>query len=136
MKVFKLAKSELKKIFLKPIMLVAFFVVIATLVVTTFTFSPAPKEKTTVTLGGANIISLYNTFTTSATEQNSKTNLDDKLSKEYQRVSQYFTKIQTKSELESLNAKIAATDADMQQLHRDVLSYCNNTGTTQNEVKE
>ncbi len=136
MKVFKLAKSELKKIFLKPIMLVAFFVVIATLVVTTFTFSPAPKEKTTVTLGGTNIISLYNTFTTSATEQNSKTNLDDKLSKEYQWVSQYFTKIQTKSELESLNAKIAATDADMQQLHRDVLSYCNNTGTTQNEVRE
>ena len=136
MKIFKLAKGELKKIFLKPIMLVAFFVIIATLIVTTFTFSPTPKEKTTVALGGTNIISLYNTFTTSTTEQNSKTNLDNKLSKEYQWVTQYYTKIQAKSELESLMEKIAATDADMQQLHRDVLSYCNNTGTSQNEVKE
>jgi len=136
MRIFKLAKSELKKIFLKPIMMVAFFVIIATLVVTTFTFSPTPKEKTTVTLGGTNIASLYKTFTASTTEQNGKSNLDDKLSKEYQWVTQYYEKIQTESELKILKEKIAATDADMQQLHSEVLSYCNKTGASQNEVKE
>lgn len=135
MRIFTLVKAELKKIFLRPIMLITFFVVIAALIIGTLTFSPQIKEKTSVTFGGTNIQSAYNSFSESSSDQNSKVNLDDKLNKMYIWVSSYYDNITNQTQLNDLKEKITATDSSMQQLHNMVLSYCNNLGVTQSEVE-
>lgn len=123
MRTLKLAFCEFKKIFFKPIMIIAFFAVIATMVVSTITFNPVEKEKSSVTLGGSSIINLYQTVFLSETNANSKSKLDKKLESQKDWFIAYTTKIAGEEELKTLKNYITITDSDIQQLNQQLPKF-------------
>ena len=122
MKVFKLAKSEFKKIMFKPIIILAFLAVIASIVISTFTFDPIAKQRTTVILGGTNVIAAYNVFI-GETNDNCKSNLDKKLQAQKDWFVEYTTRIKNEEELTTLKTHITKTDSDLQQLRQQIPKY-------------
>lgn len=122
MRTLKLANRELKKIFLKPIMLVTFFAVIVALAITTFTFTPTQKSYTSVQLVGTNINMAYQNFLDDSHTE-SKSAYDKVLEKQKNWITNYYSKIKNQTEIEQFKSLVTQTQTSLNTLHYAVKDY-------------
>ena len=133
MKIFKLIFAEFKKIFFKPIMILAFFAVIVSLVLSTITFNPIPKEKSSVIVTGQNLQIAFETFA-DGTEDYSKNILDNKLELKKDWFVEYVNKIESETEILTLKEHITKTNTCILLLKEYVPKYyVNDTDTPVDE---
>lgn len=127
MKVFKLAKAELKKIFLRPIMFVVFITLLASIALLSLNFNPEPRTVTQVTVSRTGMIqNVYETFTTNETSDISKKKFDDVLLNEYQKISTYFTNFddsETTGQIATLKQRVNNIDSAISNIYYHNLNY-------------
>lgn len=122
MKILKLAKAEVKKIFLRPIIFIVFLALIGTLVVLTLNFKPIPRTETKITAQGLNIQSAYNAFL-NETNKNGKTQIEKILIDQRDEILEFLTKIESGSQLQQFKDKIRNAEVSMNFVHNAVVGY-------------
>lgn len=132
MKVFKLAKAELRKIFLRPIMFVVFLTLLASIALLSMNFNPEDRTTTAVTVSRSGTIqTAYNNFLAENTE-NSKKKFDDMLVKEYDAIQTFLLNLDKSEEtgqIGELEARVASVDNSITYLQN--LLYVYNADKTQ-----
>ncbi len=140
MKVFKLARAELKKIFLRPIMFVVFLTLLISIALLSMNFNPEPRTVTAVSLNrtGETIQSAYNKYFLAETSETSKKKFDDILIKEYNAIDNFFANFDTSAEtgqLKILSDRIANVDSAIDSIYYHNLNYnSNRTQANRNAV--
>lgn len=136
MKVLTLAKAELKKIFLRPIMLVMFFVFVAALSLMTVTFKPQKRNNTTVVFTDTTVQTTYNRFLNGSSE-NSKNQLDNMLIEQKNLILEFLAKVESENQINVLTERIAQTQSALfVELPPAILAYnANQNSTTASAVE-
>lgn len=136
MKVLTLAKAELKKIFLRPIMLVMFFVFVAALSLMTVTFKPQKRNNTTVVFTDTTVQTTYNRFLNGSSE-NSKNQLDNMLIEQKNLILEFLAKVESENQINVLTERIAQTQSALfVELPPAILAYnANKNSTTASAVE-
>lgn len=125
MKVSKFAKAELKKIFLRPIMLIVFVTLVIGLTVLTLFFNQSKRSDNAINFSGANLQTAFNNFLSDYNE-NSKTVLDNLLIQEKNNIEEFILKIENENQINTLTNKISQTEGAMQQVYSAILNYNTN----------
>jgi ABC-2 type transport system permease protein len=135
-KVLTLAKAELKKIFLRPIMLVMFFVFVAALSLMTVTFKPQKRNNTTVVFTDTTVQTTYNRFLNGSSE-NSKNQLDNMLIEQKNLILEFLAKVESENQINVLTERIAQTQSALfVELPPAILAYnANQNSTTASAVE-
>ena len=99
---FKLNKSELKKIFLRPAVYVMLFLLSAALVVSVFLYAPAPRQDQTTNFGGPaeTVAMAFSAFNSSAS-QDAKPALDQTLDAAKQKLEEFSSQASIHSLLQN-----------------------------------
>lgn len=123
MKILKLARAELKKIFLRPIMVFVFFTLVIAMTFLTLNYNPISRQNTTLKFTGLNVQAVFNEFLIDG-NADSKTKLDLILTNEKIRIEDFITQIQSEDQLETLTQKITLAETSINpQLSNLILAY-------------
>ncbi len=130
MKVFKLARAEIKKIFLRPVMWLMFLILSLSLVVLTFVFKPMPRTTTNLNVYGTTVQDAKNNFDAEYYNQINNSLIDCK-----NNITDYLTKIESEDRLALFKSKIAIAETDKLNFTNLVTNFLAGTKTA-NDVVE
>lgn len=133
MKVFKLAKAELKKIFLRPIMIVALTALVVVTAISTFVFNPSPRNQTYIPAIGTTVRDAYNNFI-SESNANGKTKIDQSLTEQKNKVVSFIAKLEDEQQLNSLQEKVSLANTAYTGALNSVINYNSGTATSNHVI--
>ncbi len=125
LKIFKLAKAELKKMFLKPIMLFVFLAIGATITLLAVTFQPEKRVETVVNVNKTQQVqTIYDDFLNEALP-NSKKSIDDELLSQANEIVDFLNNFKTdeSGHIYQLERKISSTKNAINDIHSSISEY-------------
>jgi ABC-2 type transport system permease protein len=125
LKTFKLAKAELKKIFLKPIMPLVFFALVISISLLSITFEPQKRVETIVNVNKTNQVqTIYNDFLDDS-NLNSKKKFDGILLDEVSEITEFFANYKTDDDgdINKLRTLVSETKNTIASIYSSILNY-------------
>lgn len=126
MKLFKLCKAELKKIFYRPVMWFIFVSLVVSLTLLTTLFNPTKTNSSNQTISGINVNAIYQQFLNDS-NQNSKTKLDSALISTKNDIEIITNNAKDDKQLKDFKEKIATTEASFEIVKIKIKNYSQNT---------